>query len=188
MVCLRGIRVKQHTIAGASTTDKVFVTAPGQTEEEPGPEPPQSAQNIWSAPVSPQTGTSEQRRVKWPATNKEWLQLDVDIDKIMETVKGDVDDKLQVMCTLITTIGADRFGVTGRRENRQAARPNWRELNVCWLRQELKALKCQFRAAKEEERGALSELRQILRRKLITLGEWNGTEGEGEGQEAQGIH
>lgn len=27
---------------------------------------------------------SERRRVKWPATNKEWLKLDEDVDKIPE--------------------------------------------------------------------------------------------------------
>ncbi|XP_062872774.1 uncharacterized protein LOC134334411 [Trichomycterus rosablanca] len=104
----------------------------------------------------------------------------MDLDKILETVKGDVDHKLQAMCTLITSIGAERFGVTERPASRQTSRPNRRELKISHLRQELKILKRQFRAANEEERGALSELRQILRSKLITLGraEWHRRKGK----------
>lgn len=105
----------------------------------------------------------------------------MDVDKIMETaVKGDVDHKLQAMCTLIITLGAERFGVTERPVCRQAARSNQRELKIRHLRQELKTLKRQFRAAEEEERDALSELRQILRTKLITLrrAEWRRRRGK----------
>lgn len=182
MACLKGGKVKQRTGAVASTTEKVLVTDPGQTEEEPGPEPPHSVQKLQAAPVLPQSGKSEQSRVKWPAANnKEWLRLDEDIDKIMETtVKGNVDHKLQAMCTFITTIGAERFGVTERPVRKESARPNRREHKISQLSQELKTLKRQFRAASEEHRDALSELRQILRRKLITLrrAEWHRGKGE----------
>lgn len=76
----------------------------------------------------------------------------MDVDKIMEiAVKGNVGHKLQDMCTLITTLGADRFGVTERPVCRQAARPNRWELKICHLRQELKTLKRHFTAAEEEE-------------------------------------
>ncbi|XP_029693775.1 uncharacterized protein [Takifugu rubripes] len=178
MACLEVGKVKQHTGAVASTTGKVLVTVPGQTEEEPGSEPPHSVQNLQAAPVFPQSGKSEQRRVKWPAANiKEWLQLIEDIDKIMETTgKGNVDHKLQAMCTFITTIGAERFGVTERPVRKESARPNRWEHKSSQLRQELKTLKRQFRAASEEER----DLRQILRRKLITLrrAEWHRRKGK----------
>lgn len=174
--------MEQRTGARASTSNRVCATAPGQTEEEPGPETPHSVRNLQATPVLPQAGSSEQRRVKWPTANsKEWLQLDEDIDKIMETaVKGDVDHKLQAMCTLITTLGAERFGVTAGPGCRQVERPNRRELKICHLRQELKTLKRQFRAAKKEERDALSELRHILRTKLITLrrAEWHRRKGK----------
>ncbi|XP_070689483.1 uncharacterized protein [Pempheris klunzingeri] len=48
------------------------------------------------------------------------------------------------------------------------------------LRQELKSLRCQFKAAKEEERPALSELTNIVRKKLITLrrAEWHRRKGK----------
>lgn len=61
------------------------------------------------------------------------------MDKIMVTaVKGDMNHKLQAMCTLITTLGAERIGVTERHERRPAVRPNRRELKTTHLRQELK--------------------------------------------------
>lgn len=79
------------------------------------------------------------------------------------------------MCTLIMTIGTERFGVTERRASSKPARPNQREHKINQLRQELKTLKRQFGAAKEEERIALSGFRGILRRELITLrrAEWH---------------
>ncbi|TWW68228.1 hypothetical protein D4764_19G0000260 [Takifugu flavidus] len=157
MACLKGGKVKQFTGAVANTSEIVLVTVPGQIEEEPGPEPPHSARNLQAAPVVPQSGKSEQRWVKWPAANnKEWLQLDEDIDKFMETT------------------------VRGKACEKGIARPNRWELKISQLRQELKTLKRQFRAAREEERDALSELRQILRRKLITLrrAEWHRRKGK----------
>ncbi|TWW81809.1 hypothetical protein D4764_01G0016240 [Takifugu flavidus] len=97
----------------------------------------------------------------------------------METTgKGNVDHKLQAMCIFITTIGEEWFGVTERPVRKESARPNWWEHKISQLRQELKTLK--FRAASEEERDALSELRQILRRKLITVrqAEWHRRKGK----------
>ncbi|TWW64129.1 hypothetical protein D4764_03G0011370 [Takifugu flavidus] len=131
----KGGKVKQRTGAVASTIGKVLVTVPGQTEEEPGPEPPHSVWNLQATPVLPPSGKSE-RRVKWPAANnKEWLQLDEDIDKIMATTgKGNVDHKLQAMCTFITIINAERFGVKERPVRKESATPNWWEHKISQLR------------------------------------------------------
>lgn len=87
----------------------------------------------------------------------------------MEIAKGGVDHKLQAMCTFITTISIEQFWVTETPVRKQSARPSQWEHKISQLRLELKTFKCQFRAASEEDRGALSELRQILRRKPITL-------------------
>lgn len=99
----------------------------------------------------------------------------------METSsKGGADHKLQTMCTLIMSIGTERFGVTERYGTSKPVRPNRQEHTINQLRQELKTLKRQFRAAKEEERIALNELREISRRKLITLrrAEWHRRKGK----------
>lgn len=87
--------------------------------------------------------TEQQRQVKWPAANKkEWLQLDEDIDKVLETSsKGDADHKLHTMFTLIISIGAEWFGVTERPVTSKPVRPNRQEHKISQLRQELKTLK-----------------------------------------------
>lgn len=158
--------MRQRTGIVASTSGNgVPVTDPGQTEEEPGSEQPHSARNLQAVQVPPHSRTSEQRWVKCPATNqKERLQLYEDIDKILEaTSKGDVDHKLQTVCTLIMSIGVERFGVTEKPVTSNPVRPNRQELTISQLRQELKSLKRQFNVAKEEERTALTERREILR-------------------------
>lgn len=67
------------------------------------------------------------------------------------------------------SIGAKRFGVEPKRGASNPAKLNRREVKIGQLRQELKSLRCQFKAAKEEERPALSELTNIIRKKLIML-------------------
>ncbi|KAK0152038.1 hypothetical protein N1851_006609 [Merluccius polli] len=111
------------------------------------------------------------RRVKWPAANnKEWLKLDEDVDKCLESIsKGSVDQKLQTMCTIIMKMGAERFGVEERRGDSNPAKLHQREAKISQLRQELKSLRRQFKLAKEEERTALSELTNIIRKRLISL-------------------
>lgn len=72
------------------------------------------------------------------------------------------------MSKLIISIGAERFG-SKQPKAQNIARPNRRETKVSQLRKELKALKQQYKRASEEERPALSELRDILRQKLNSL-------------------
>lgn len=106
--------------------------------------------------------------------------------KILEaTSNGDSDQKPQTVCTLIMSIGTEWFGVTEKHVTSIPARPNWQEIKISQLRQEQKSLRRQFKAAKEEERTALSELGEILRRRLITLSqaEWH----QRKGPKAQGI-
>lgn len=114
-----------------------------------GAEQPRSTRNLQAVQVSPHSRTSEQRRVKCPATNqKERLQLYEDIDKILEaTSKDDVDHKLQTMCTLIMSIGVERFGVTEKPVTSNPVRPNRQEL-ISQLRQELKSFKRQVQCGK----------------------------------------
>nr|XP_061785060.1 uncharacterized protein LOC133576095 [Nerophis lumbriciformis] len=72
------------------------------------------------------------------------------------------------MSTLIISMGAERFGIK-QPKAQNIARPNRRETKIAQLRKELKALKHQYKRASEEERPALSELRDILKQKLISL-------------------
>lgn len=172
MACLRRDQVKLRSGTAAGAVVTVMPAAePGETEEEPGPESPHSTRNLQATQIPPPSRKSEHRRVKWPgANNKEWLKLDEDVDKCLESIsKGSVDQKLQTMCTIIMNMGAERFGVEERRGDRNPAKLNRREAKISQLRQELKSLRRQFKMAKEEERTALSELTNIIRKRLISL-------------------
>ncbi|RXN38269.1 reverse transcriptase [Labeo rohita] len=158
MACPRRDQVKQRSgmVAGAAVT-VTPAAEPGETEEEPGLESPHSTLNLQATQIPPPSRKSEHRRVKWPAANnKEWLKLDENVDKCLESIsKGSVDQKLQTMCTIVLNMGAERFGVEERRGDSNPAKLNRREAKISQLRQELKSLRRQFKMAKEEERTAL---------------------------------
>ncbi|XP_061896833.1 uncharacterized protein LOC133645919 [Entelurus aequoreus] len=184
MACLGREQVKRRSETAADATVPVVPAAePGQTEEEPGPESPHSTRNLQATRFPPPSRKSEHRRVKWPVANsKEWTKLDEDVDEALESIsKGDADQKLQTMCSLIISIGGERFGVEQKQgAARNPAKLNRREVKISELRQELKSLRRQFKAAKEEERTPLSELTNIVRKKLITLrrAEWHRRRGK----------
>lgn len=183
MACLEKDHVKQRSGTTADAAVSVASTGePGQTEEEPSPESPHSTRNLQASHAPPPSRNSERRRVKWPVANsKEWTKLEEDVDKILETIsKGNVDQKLQTMCSLIMNIGAERFGEEQKRGASNPAKLNRREVKIGQLRQELKSLRRQYKAATEEERTALSELTNITRNKLITLrrAEWHRRSGK----------
>ncbi|KAJ8362267.1 hypothetical protein AAFF_G00386670 [Aldrovandia affinis] len=125
-------------------------TAPGETQEEPGPESPHSARNLHvpAAPLPSRVGVN--RRVKWPSANKEkeWLLFDDDVDEILEaTAKGDADRKLQTMTTIIISLAAERFGTVKERGTKTPYVKNRRAEKISQLRQELRKLKRQFKEA-----------------------------------------
>lgn len=74
-----GKQMVQHTVA-----------IPGETQEEPGPEAPHSAQNFDAPLAPPQARQSEHRWVKWSAAKKEreWLQFDEEKDRVLEAASG----------------------------------------------------------------------------------------------------
>ncbi|XP_038147774.1 uncharacterized protein LOC119787807 [Cyprinodon tularosa] len=177
MRCLRN-PVEQRTVPVPST-------ASGETEEDPGPESPHSAQSLHALPATPQSRASEHRQILWPAANKEseWLQFDKDVDSALEvTAKGDVDQRLKTMSTFIISIASDRFGIKEHRATKttNVAIPNRREKKIAQLRQELRALRYQYRKASDEEKKALAELRIVVRERLLTLrrAEWHRKRGK----------
>ncbi|KAI4879743.1 hypothetical protein NFI96_004950, partial [Prochilodus magdalenae] len=155
---------------------------PGETEEKPCPESPHSAQTLQAPSALPQVMHSEQRRIKWPATNKvrEWCQFDEDVNQVLEaTNRGNADHRMRTMCTMIISIAAERFGMKEQPSARAEGGPNRREMKISQLRQELRLLRKQYKPAKQEENSGLEELRNILRRKLTTLrcAEWHRRRG-----------
>lgn len=87
---------------------------PGETQEELGPEPNHSAQNLQVTQAPSPHRPPEQSRVKWPQASKEqeWRQFDEDTNSILEaTAKGEVDQRLQTMTTISISLAAERFGL-----------------------------------------------------------------------------
>ncbi|KAK0148843.1 hypothetical protein N1851_010754 [Merluccius polli] len=170
-------QAKMRCVQTVPVTQRSGIT-PGETQEELGPEPNHSAQNLRVTQAPNPCRLSEQRRVKWPQANKEkeWLQFDEDADTILEaTAKGDADRRLQTMTTIIISLAAERFGLEEKKAANVPYTMNNRANKIHQLRQELKSLRRRFKEAREEERGPLAELRNILRKRLMTLrrAEWH---------------
>ncbi|KAL7891878.1 hypothetical protein AOLI_G00013540 [Acnodon oligacanthus] len=161
MRCVWTVPVAQHS-----------ENTPGEMQEELGPEPNHSARNLQVTQAPNPRRTSEHRQVKWPQAykEKEWLQFDEDADTILKAIaKGDADQRLQNMTTIIISLAAERFGLEEKRSGNLPYTMNNRSKKIHQLRQELKSLKRRFEEAREEEMGPLAELRNILRKKLMTL-------------------
>ena len=57
-------------------------------------------------------------QIKWPQACKTtvWEQFDKDVDKVLEaSMKGDVDQRLQAMTTIIISLAQERFGAEEKR-------------------------------------------------------------------------
>ena len=136
------------------------------------PNNPQSLQSQQASTVTPDCAPSAQPRIQWPQSSKrtDWKQFDEDVDKILEvTAKGDVDQRLRTMTTLIVNIAAERFGTEAPKHTPTAYAPCHRARKIQSLRKELKLLKRQYKSAGEVERAGLADLRAILRKQLLTL-------------------
>lgn len=69
----------------------------------------------------------------------------------------------------MVSYGAERFGLVKEKTGKTPYTMNQRPVKIHQLQQELWALKKQYKHAEEEEIPPLSELRNILRKKLMTL-------------------
>ncbi|XP_061896860.1 uncharacterized protein LOC133645950 [Entelurus aequoreus] len=79
------------------------------------------------------------------------------------------------MTTIIVSNGAEWFGVEEDKPISSNYTMNRRAEQIHQLRQELRSLARQYKAASEEEKAPLAELRNIIRKKLTTLrrAEWH---------------
>lgn len=153
-------------------------STPGETKEEPGPESPHSVRSLQVMQAPKAHKSSEHRRVKWPQACKEkkWLQFDEDVDTILQaTAKGQVEQRPKTMTTMIVSLAIEGFGQEEKRTTKPLYTKNNRANKIQQLRQELKSLRQQFKAASEKERGPLTELRSIIRKRLMTSrrAEWH---------------
>lgn len=74
---------------------------------------------------------------------------------------------METMSTIIVNIAAGQFGIKEAKSPVSAYVPNHRKIQQ--LREELKALKRQYKKAGVVEKGCLSELHAILRKELLRV-------------------
>ena len=159
------------------------VETPRETQEITRQEAPQSTEDLSAVklpqnPITVHSDASRQpqpakERIKWPrmGNDKEWLQLDEDLDKILEvTLGGSVEKKINTLSTIAYNLAKERFGV----EERAATRPrekqaNRREKKIQSLRREIKILSKQFKKSTADEREGIKTLTSGLRDQLRRL-------------------
>ena len=165
----RGLKIHQTRMKCLVQISQMQRTGnvPGETQEVPGPETHHRAQSLHAPdPMNP----NKSKKIKWPAASAKetWLEFDQDVCMSLEaTSSGNADRRLKAMTTIIINYASGRFGCTEENENK-IKRNNRRTEKIKELRQELKILRKQFRKASDEERHALAELRDIVRKKLIS--------------------
>ena len=111
-------------------------------------------------------------KIKFPSANsKEWEALDEDLEKILEdALKGDARKKLEKMSELVYEVCKERFGTEDRpQKTRTESGPSRRQREIGDIRRELRLLRTAYLNSREEERQGLAELRQDLRRRLLSL-------------------
>ncbi|XP_062568263.1 uncharacterized protein LOC134230448 [Saccostrea cucullata] len=109
------------------------------------------------------------KKVKWPNSNNksDWEQFDKDVDAILNTtLAGSIDRKIEAMTSIIYSVGLDRFGAEQRKKSQKEGRKNRREREIAKMRKDLRQLRKQYRKATDEEKPALSQLRDNIREHL----------------------
>ena len=111
-------------------------------------------------------------RIKWPASNmkKEWSQFEADAASTLTLVlKGTAERKMEVMSSIIYTMGYDRFGPVKQNKAPPQKHDNQRQQKIAKIRSEVRQLTKRYKEANEAEREALAELRDDCKLKLKKL-------------------
>lgn len=109
------------------------------------------------------------------------MQFDKDVSNIIQaTAKGDVDSRLTTMTTIILSYALERFGQVDKGKSKSTFYTmNRRATRIHQLCQEHCTLKKHYKVLLDEEKKSMEELRDILRKKLMTLcrAEWHRIRG-----------
>ncbi|XP_035990671.1 uncharacterized protein LOC118562404 [Fundulus heteroclitus] len=181
----RGLKIHQAKMKCLDRDNEVQRSGlvPGETQEEPGQEATHRAQSLHVPQTLNPSRVIPQQRIKWPPASRrsEWQQFDEDVSNIIQaTAKGDVDSRLTSMTTVIVSYARERFGQVDKGKSKSTPYTmSRRATRIHHLRQELRTLKKQYKAATEEEKQPLAELKNILCKKLMTLrrAEWHRRRG-----------
>lgn len=112
-------------------------------------------------------------RIKWPkmGNNKEWHQLDQDLDNMLEaTLAGTAEQKVNTLTTITYNLARERFGIKDKKVNiKSAHQPSRRERQIYCLSEVIKMLTKQFKRAPADEREGIKDLTSQLREHLCRL-------------------
>ncbi|XP_049324773.1 uncharacterized protein LOC125789951 [Astyanax mexicanus] len=176
----RGLKIHQSRMKCLEQENAAQRTGltPGETQEGPGPETTHRAQNLQVRNTPNPSRVVQNHQIKWPQAKQHglWQQFDEDTSRIINSAaKGDVEGRLKYMTTIITSFGAERFGVEEPKSSKPTFSNNRRADKIRELRKELRMLAKQFKLAAEEEKPPLAELRHTIRKKLKSLrrAEWH---------------
>jgi len=97
--------------------------------------------------------------------------FDNDLDIILQsTLQGRVERKINILTTLVYSLGLERFGTDEKESQpKPAPNPNRREREKKKVREELNSLRKRYKKANEVERKGLAKLREELRSRLKIL-------------------
>lgn len=103
--------------------------------------------------------------------NKEWYQLDQDLDKVLEaTLAGTAEQKVNTLTTITYNLAREHFGTQEKKVNiKSAHQPSRREREIHRLRGEIKTLTKQFKRTLADEREGIKDLTSQLREHLCRL-------------------
>ena len=172
---LKGLKIHQGKMKCMKVVEQPHRTgSPDKTQEEPSQESTHSARSLQETRTQPNTNTctSVAPRIKWPpaSSKHDWTKFDDELDMVLETVNSrTVEKKLQAMTTIVVAMGQERFGTVEKLKKQQPYKENRRAREVKQIRQELKVLTKNYKQAKDAEKPGLAELRQVLRKRLMTL-------------------
>ncbi|KAG7511119.1 hypothetical protein JOB18_040732 [Solea senegalensis] len=102
--------------------------------------------------------------------NKEWYQLDQDLNKVREaTLAGTAEQKVNNLTTITYNLARESFGIEEKKVNiKSAYQPSRREREINHLREKIKNLHKLFKGALADEREGIKNLSQ-LRERLCRL-------------------
>lgn len=151
----------------------------GQEEHHSAPKPNEAASpkganarnDVHTNNETP-SSCSSRKRLRWPpASDKQWSQLDEDLEAILNTsLRGKASDKLQQMTNIIFSVSESRFeSKQSEKQAKGVAGPSRRQRAIASLRKDLRSLRQQWKRADETERDGLRCLRDEARKKLASL-------------------
>ena len=169
----KGLRIHQGKAHKREKQQQRTARVVGQAEEVQNPDSNHSVQDHHAVDEGARQVEQRKGRIKWPASSKEieWKHLEDDLMGILETtMKGNVTERIQTFTKIVYAVSRERFGVIEKKTTENVSKgENRRNKRKEGVRKELKTLSKRWKQASTEEKRALDDLRQQLKKKLKKL-------------------